>query len=89
MTHNQTAEQTAKNIQGLTSSLEELFHLIDDAEQRGQETEAQSLERIAGRMEDLLQEQRDILQRIESEAPRRAAEARLAYHLENDTLDLY
>ncbi len=28
-------------------------------------------------------------EREESEAPRRAAEARLRYHVENDTLDLY
>jgi hypothetical protein len=31
----------------------------------------------------------DEAQRWESERPRREADARLAYHLENDTLDLY
>lgn len=50
---------------------------------------AESKERIINVKWRLYLEQRDLLQRYDSAASRRAAEARLAYHVENDTLDLY
>jgi hypothetical protein len=50
---------------------------------------AESKERILNVKWRLLSEQREILERRESEVAREAAEARLAYHVENDTLDLY
>lgn len=50
---------------------------------------AESKERILNVKWRLLSEQRAILERMESDAPRSAAEARLAYHVENDTLDQY
>lgn len=50
---------------------------------------AESKERILNVKWRLLQEQTDILMRKESSAAREAAEARLAYHTETDTLDLY
>ena len=50
---------------------------------------AESKERVLNVKWRLLSEQRAILERMESDAPRAAAEARLAYHVENDTLDQY
>lgn len=51
--------------------------------------EAESIERILGVKEALRAEQQEKLERIQSAAARIGAEARLAYHVENDTLDLY
>ena len=44
---------------------------------------------VHSRLFDLWGEASDELARALSEAPRQAAEARLAYHTETDTLDLY
>ena len=50
---------------------------------------AESKERIINVKWRLLEEQRDILDRLESNSAREAAEERWKYHEENDTLDLY
>jgi hypothetical protein len=50
---------------------------------------AESKERILNVKWRLFEEQRDILDRLESNIAREAAEERWKYHEENDTLDLY
>lgn len=87
--NNQTEAQTAFNIRALSKELDELYERIDDAEREGNELQAQHLERFAAAKAGLLDEQREILDRFESEAARHAAERAYALHLENDTLDLY
>jgi len=85
----QTIDQTQRNVRDLEETIEYLHYKIDEAQARGDDLEAESAERIANTTERLLAEQREILDRFESEGARAGAEARLAYHVENDTLDLY
>jgi len=47
------------------------------------------LEETARDLEATIERQIETRDRMESEAPRHAAEARLAYHADEDTLDLY
>ena len=84
-----TAAHIAQGIREAKADLEELFERIDEAERHGREMESLSLERIANRLSTLIDEQERRLEAMESEAPRRAAEARLAHHMEHDALDLY
>lgn len=50
---------------------------------------AESTERILNVKWRLYEEQRDIFERLECNSAREAAEHRLQYHIDNDTLDLY
>ena len=79
--------QIRENIRGLNADIEEMSGRLDGIDPDG--LEAEGLERMLNTTDCLLAEQLEMLDRLLSEAPRRAAEARLAYHVENDTLDLY
>lgn len=83
----QTPDQIHENIAVLQDDILYLEQQLDGLDPDS--LEAESKDRILGVKWALLLEQKALLQRHESEAPRRAAEARLAYHVENDTLDLY
>lgn len=83
----QTPDQIRENIRVLQDDILYLEQQLDGLDPDS--PAAESKDRIIGVKWRLLLEQRAILERHESEAPRRAAEARLAYHVENDTLDLY
>ena len=76
-----------ENIRVLQDDVLYLEQRLDEA--APDSLEAESRERILNVKYRLLQEQRDLLDRRESASARDAAEARLAYHVENDTLDLY
>jgi hypothetical protein len=76
-----------ENIRVLQDDVLYLEQRLDEA--APDSLEAESRERILNVKYRLLQEQRDLLDRRESASAREAAEARLAYHVENDTLDLY
>lgn len=56
---------------------------IDTIEKRDQDSS--DLDRLY----ELLSHLNEQVEKYESERPRREAESRLAYHVENDTLDLY
>lgn len=80
-------EQIKENIRVLDDDIRYLEQQLDGLDPDS--PSAESKERILNVKWRLLQEQTDILMRKESNAAREAAEARLAYHTENDTLDLY
>mgnify|MGYP006285946983 CR=1 FL=1 len=82
-------ELSNARICDLREVAEHHYQKIDDALARGDEVAATSHERMANVIERMISKEEARLEREISEAPRRAAEARLAYHLENDTLDLY
>jgi len=82
-------ETIKDNIERLTADAEYLYAKADEAEARGDWLTAESAERMALVKDRLLSEERDRLERAEDRAAREAAEARLAYHDEHDTLDLY
>jgi hypothetical protein len=84
-----TAAHITASIRDLTADLHRLYDRIDDAERQGLEQEAMRLEEVARKLEAAIERQTDIRDRMESEAPRHAAEARIAYHDHEDTLDLY
>lgn len=77
---------TQRNIRDLAATIRYHETRIDMA---ANDLDRESHERMANVAERLLEEQQDILDRLQSNAAREAAEARLAYHVENDTLDLY
>lgn len=80
-------DQVHRNIRDLEDTVR--YHERMIAEAAPDSLEAESHERMAGVAERLLEEQWDARYRIESNAARAVAEARLAYHTEHDTLDLY
>ena len=70
--------------------LEDILYLGKQLDSLDPESiEAESKERIINVKWRLFEEQRAILDRLESNSAREAAEARWKYHEENDTLDLY
>jgi len=84
-----TPAHITASIRDLTADLHRLYDHIDDAERLGLEQEAMRLEEVARDLEATLERQIETRDRMESEAPRHAAEARLAFHDHEDTLDLY
>ena len=82
-----TLDQIRENIAVLQDDILDLEQQLDGLDPVS--PAAESKDRILNVKWRLLSEQRALLERHESEAPRRAAEARLAHHVENDTLDLY
>lgn len=70
----------------LARSLDMIDALIDEEIDEGR---LDVLETTRELLESLWCEADEAEQNWESERPRREAEARLAYHVENDTLDLY
>ena len=78
-----------RNVRTLSIDLDYVGKQLDAAEKRGDDIAAESLQRIWLVKEGLLSEAEEQLEDYRSEAGRRSAEARLAYHEENDTLDLY
>jgi len=62
---------------------------VDAAEEAGDENAAAIQQEILNTLYQLRDEMEEDAERRESERPRRAAEARLRFHEENDTLDLY
>ena len=82
-----TLDQIRENIAVLQDDILHLEQQLDGLDPVS--PAAESKDRILNVKWRLLSEQRALLERHESEAPRRAAEARLAHHVENDTLDLY
>jgi len=82
-----TLDQIRENIAVLQDDILHLEQQLDGLDPDS--LAAESKDRVLNVKWRLLSEQRALLERHESEAPRRAAEARLAYHVENDTLDLY
>lgn len=84
-----TPAHITASIRAMTADLHRVFDRIDDAERQGLEQEAMRLEDVARKLEVAIERQTDIRDRMESEAPRHAAEARLAFHDHEDTLDLY
>jgi len=65
------------------------YQCIDAALERGDEEDAATHERMANVVERLIGYEQRRLDRLRREAARRAAEARLAFHDHEDTLDLY
>jgi hypothetical protein len=84
-----TAAQITASIRAMTADLHRLYDRIDDAERQGLEQQANCLEDTARDLEATIECQIETRDRMESEAPRHAAEARIAYHDHEDTLDLY
>jgi len=84
-----TPAHITASIRDLTADLHRLYDRIDDAERQGHQQQAQWLEDTARDLEATIERQTDIRDRMESEAPRHAAEAQIAYHADEDTLDLY
>ena len=90
-----TPAQIRENIAVLQDDILHLEQQLDGLDPDS--LAAESKDRILNVKWRLLSEQRALLERHESEAPRRAAnkaankaaKARLAHHVENDTLDLY
>ena len=78
-----------KSVRILSIDLNYLGRQLDDAEERGDDIAAESLQRSWLVKERLLADAQEQLSRYRSEAGRRSAEARLTYHAESDTLDLY
>lgn len=78
-----------RSVRILSIDLYYLGKQLDAAEERGDDIAAESLERSWLVKEGLLADAQEQLDRYQSEAGRRSAEARLAYHEENDTVDLY
>lgn len=84
--------QVRENIRVLTDDIAYLEHKLDlllEYDSQTENLEADSVERILNVKYRLLSEQEQILARIECNSAREAAEARLKFHLDNDTLDLY
>jgi len=73
----------------LENDIDHLQRKLDRAVEEGNELEAESVERILSVKEGLLADEIAKRDAAESRAAREAAEARLAYHDDNDTLDLY
>jgi len=87
-----TTTHIREAIRILEDDVRELERKIDKLDTDSLEAvslEAESASRILNVKLVLLSEQKEKLERIESNSAREAAEARLAYHVENDTLDLY
>lgn len=78
-----------RNVRILSMDLDYLGKQLDAAEERGDDLAAVSLERSWLVKETLLSDAQEKLDQYRSEAGRRSAEARLEFHAENDTLDLY
>ena len=78
-----------RSVRTLSIDLDYVGKQLDAAEKRGDDIAAESLQRIWLVKEGLLSDAEEQLEDYRSEAGRRSAEARLAYHEENDTLDLY
>lgn len=76
-----------ENVRVLQNDITDLERKLDKHDPDS--LEAESAERVLNVKYRLFSEQRDLLQRAESDSARAGAEARLAYHVENDTLDLY
>lgn len=69
---------------------DDILYLVQQIARLDPESPAvKSKERIINVKWRLIEEQRDILDRLESNSAREAAEERWKYHEENDTLDLY
>jgi len=84
-----TPAHITASIRDLTADLYRLYDRIDDAERQGHQQQSQWLEDTARDLEATIERQIETRDRMESEAPRHAAEARIAYHDHEDTLDLY
>jgi len=84
-----TPAHISASIRAMTADLHRLYDRIDDAERQGLEQEAMRLEDVARDLEATIERQIETRDRMESDAPRHAAEARIAYHDHEDTLDLY
>ena len=84
-----TPAHITASIRAMTADLHSLYDCIDDAERQGLEQQANWLEETARDLEATIERQIETRDRMESEAPRHAAEARLAFHDHEDTLDLY
>jgi hypothetical protein len=80
-------ETVRENMSVLQDDILYLEQQLDSLDPEG--LEAESKERIINVKWRLLEEQRAILDRLESNSAREAAEERWKYHEENDTLDLY
>ena len=78
-----------RSVRILTIDVDTLCKQLDDAEERGDDLAADSIERTLNVKTRLLDEATDKLDRYRSDAARRSAEARLAHHVANDTIDLY
>jgi hypothetical protein len=74
--HQQQAQRLEQTARDLESSIERLFYF-------------RIAEQVARKREAIIDRQIETRDRMESEAPRHAAEARIAYHADEDTLDLY
>jgi len=84
-----TPAHITASVRDLTADLHRLYDRIDDAERQGHQQHANWLEETARDLEATIERQIETRDRMESEAPRHAAEARIAYHADEDTLDLY
>jgi hypothetical protein len=84
MTNIETVRENMSVLQDDIHYLEQQLDSLDP-----ESIAAESKERILNVKWRLFEEQRDILDRLESNSAREAAEARWKYHEENDTLDLY
>jgi len=73
----------------LHNAIADFCDQLDAAEDRGDILACDGIEDAINALEVLKAEVDGKIHRAESESARRAAEFRLAYHLENDTLDLY
>lgn len=82
-----TLEEIRENVRILQDDILHLEQQLDGLDPDG--LEAESKERVLNVKWRLLSDQQGLLERRESESARRAAQARLAHHVENDTLDLY
>lgn len=88
----QTMDRVRENVRVLTDDVAHLEHKLDlllEYHSQTENLEAESVERILNVKYRLLSEQEEILAHLESESAREGAEARLKFHLDNDTLDLY
>ena len=89
MTDIETIRENMSVLQDDILYLEQQLDRLNLALHGLQSIEEESKERILNVKWRLLEEQRAILDRLESNSAREAAEARWKYHEENDTLDLY
>jgi hypothetical protein len=82
-----TSDQIRRNIRDLLDDIAHLERKLDNTDPDS--LDAESIERILNAKYGLLSEQEELRDAIASRAAREAAEARLAYHADEDTLDLY
>jgi hypothetical protein len=73
----------------LHNAIAELWDKADAAEESGDIGLAAAHEAAAAALSELHHDVQEKIESWQSESARRAADCRLAYHVENDTLDLY